>query len=48
VKLEDILEDVNMPGSNLSEDIKMFCNTTGKSNFSAKIEELKTLINQNP
>jgi hypothetical protein len=33
VKLEDVIEDSNLPGSNISEDIKMFCNTTGKNNF---------------
>ena len=37
-----------MPGSNISEEVRNFLNTTGKGNFLQKIEEFKPLINQNP
>ena len=37
-----------MPGSNISEEVRNFLNTTGKNNFLQKMDELKVLINQNP
>jgi len=37
-----------MAGSNISEEVRNFLNTTGKNNFNQKIEEFKQLINQNP
>jgi hypothetical protein len=33
VRLEDIIEDSNMPGSNLVEELRLLCNQTGKQNF---------------
>jgi hypothetical protein len=37
-----------MAGSNISEEVRNFLNTTGRNNFLQKMEELKLLINQNP
>jgi hypothetical protein len=37
-----------MPGSNISEEVRNFLNTTSKQNLLQKMEELKVLINQNP
>lgn len=37
-----------MAGSNISEEVRNFLNTTAKNNFQQKMEELRTLINQNP
>jgi CCR4-NOT transcription complex subunit 1 len=37
-----------MAGSNISEEVRNFLNTTAKNNFLQKMEELKLLINQNP
>jgi hypothetical protein len=48
VRLEDIIEDSNMPGSNLVEELRLLCNQTGKGNFPSKLEELKGIINRNP
>jgi|LauGreDrversion4_2_1035121.scaffolds.fasta_scaffold27917_5 hypothetical protein len=47
VKLEDIIEDSNMAGTNISEEVRNFLNTTAKNNFNQKMEEFKPLINQN-
>lgn len=47
VRLEDLIEDSNMPGPppEAQEQIKFICNNTGKNNFPTKVEELKVLIN---
>lgn len=37
-----------MAGSNISEEVRNFLNTTARNNFIQKMEELKLLINQNP
>ena len=37
-----------MAGSNISEEVRNFLNTTARNNFLQKMEELKLLINQNP
>lgn len=46
VKLEDVVEDSNLPGPNQEdqEAIKFICNSTGKNNFSEKLEDLKKKI----
>lgn len=48
MRLEDIIEDSNMPGSSLVEELRLLCNQTGKNNFAQKLEELKVIINRNP
>jgi hypothetical protein len=50
VKFDDIIEDSNLPGPahDQQEELRSICNTTGKTNFAKKIEELKIILNQNP
>jgi ribosomal protein S16 len=33
VKLEDIIEESNMSGANISEEVRNFLNTTARTNF---------------
>lgn len=46
IRLEDLLEDLSLPtpSDNCQEQIKFICNNTGKSNFKAKLEELKEQV----
>ncbi len=45
VKFEDVIEESNMPGSNIAEDVRKFLNTTGKGNLQQQLDELKQLLN---
>ena len=50
MKLEDVIEESNMPGpqSELQEKMKLICNNTGKGNFNPQLEQLRALINRDP